>query len=431
MWNKKRPLQLDILEEDDERGDTFRVDSSDGKCNPSNDVNNKFEVQFLGTGAAAPSKQRNCSSIMITVSQGVPPTDSKVIVLLDAGESVSSQLFQACEGDTEKFDEILLNIKVIWISHHHADHSSGLPMLLEHIKLARTRSCNNKNNNKNTQTTTIATTTTSTTTTPPIHYSKYDMVSYMYRSKRTTNSVLCFVPETIQRYIQFVVCIAGIEDIVELKPITTTLARNHSSSPPLSSREIQQATDGVVMSFESVPVQHCAQSYGLVMKLQHNHTTIVYSGDCRPSYSLVKKGKDCDLLIHEATFDDMKLEEALRKRHSTVSEAFQVSTAMNAKQTIFTHFSQRYPLHGNSLRSSHPMVMSQWSGFTLEEGGRGPVSSLPLSLSRPFGRCCFAIDFLKIAFPMSSELLYERTETLSRVLARLDEEKKESARKNS
>lgn len=129
-----------------------------------------------------------------------------------------------------------------------------------------------------------------------------------------------------------------------------------------------------ISTFENVNVVHCNQSYGLAITLQipdsSDHPTVissvsepnmkkckvsdnatdkpltfklVYSGDTRPSPRLVQLGFNASLLIHEATFDDLKQDEALKKRHSTISEALQVARDMNAYRTILTHFSQRYP----------------------------------------------------------------------------------------
>jgi ribonuclease Z len=44
--------------------------------------------------------------------------------------------------------------------------------------------------------------------------------------------------------------------------------------------------------------------------------------DCRPSDELAKIGRNSDLLIHEATFDDS--ESAIIKKHSTITEAIAV-----------------------------------------------------------------------------------------------------------
>ena len=87
---------------------------------------------------------------------------------------------------------------------------------------------------------------------------------------------------------------------------------------------------------------HCQNAYGIVLDLASGQK-IVFSGDCRPSQSLVKAGINCNLLIHEATFDDIRMQDALKKKHSTISEAVGIAKKMNAEHTILTHFSQRYP----------------------------------------------------------------------------------------
>jgi ribonuclease Z len=90
---------------------------------------------------------------------------------------------------------------------------------------------------------------------------------------------------------------------------------------------------------ETARVKHCAYSFGIAVV--NEGCKIVYSGDCRPSEKLIEIGMDADLLIHEATFYDSLIEEALKKQHSTISEAVSVGARMNAKNILLTHFSQR------------------------------------------------------------------------------------------
>ena len=75
---------------------------------------------------------------------------------------------------------------------------------------------------------------------------------------------------------------------------------------------------------------------------------VVYSGDTRPGGPLIDAGKDCDVLIHEATFEDDKEALAKKKRHSTVGQAVAAGRRMGARRTVLTHFSQRYPKHVRS-----------------------------------------------------------------------------------
>ncbi|CAG8487437.1 10121_t:CDS:10 [Ambispora gerdemannii] len=101
-------------------------------------------------------------------------------------------------------------------------------------------------------------------------------------------------------------------------------------------------TDLGLKDITSVEVIHCPSAYGI--SLQHlNGWKLVYSGDTRPCDNLIRVGKNATLLIHEATFENDLIEDALGKRHCTTSEAVKVSERMNAQSTLFTHFSQRYP----------------------------------------------------------------------------------------
>ena len=59
--------------------------------------------------------------------------------------------------------------------------------------------------------------------------------------------------------------------------------------------------------------------------------------------TLVRQARGATILIHEATFEDVCYDDAVAKRHSTISEALDVGKHMGAHRTILTHFSQRYP----------------------------------------------------------------------------------------
>ena len=112
---------------------------------------------------------------------------------------------------------------------------------------------------------------------------------------------------------------------------------------------------------ECVPVEHCPEACALILESNgvgmdsmksdtnrkqcdtNRNFSLCYSGDCRPSKHLSQAAKNVSLFIHEATFGDALESHAVRKRHSTVSEALNVTHKANAYTTILTHFSQRYP----------------------------------------------------------------------------------------
>ncbi|KAI6214122.1 Lactamase-B domain-containing protein [Aphelenchoides besseyi] len=62
-----------------------------------------------------------------------------------------------------------------------------------------------------------------------------------------------------------------------------------------------------------------------------------------PCELLAKVGKDADLLVHEATFEDGQEADARKKKHSTINQALNIGQMMRAKSIILTHFSSRYP----------------------------------------------------------------------------------------
>jgi len=71
-------------------------------------------------------------------------------------------------------------------------------------------------------------------------------------------------------------------------------------------------------------------------------------------------GLNSDVLIHEATFETEMRDDAIAKAHSTSDEALEIGRRMNAKLTVLTHFSQRYPKIQPPQQSSSPST----SGYT-------------------------------------------------------------------
>lgn len=155
--------------------------------------------------------------------------------------------------------------------------------------------------------------------------------------------------------------------------------------------KIHAASRGIIRSLNSIAVYHCKNSFGLVLQLQQidpaGVVSVVYSGDCRPSASLQKAGYNCDLLIHEATFDDSLQSDACGKKHCTTSEAMAVSSKMMAKHTILTHFSQRYP---------HAVQVSNSNN---EESSSSTLSEPKSIQTKTQYQYAVAFDFLQVSFP--------------------------------
>lgn len=76
-----------------------------------------MELQFLGTGAGQPSKQRNVSSVALKMLD-----ELNEIWLFDCGEATQHQILRT--------NIRLRKVTKIFISHNHGDHIFGLPGLL-------------------------------------------------------------------------------------------------------------------------------------------------------------------------------------------------------------------------------------------------------------------------------------------------------------
>ena len=365
---------------------------------PENAALGAVRVTLLGTGCARPSRDRNSLSTMLWMpgaaveghatgivqeTSGPGPslgsTKAGIGILLDCGEGTACQIFQACSGIVELYYKTLCSVRMIWISHHHADHSQGVLHLLEEVQRAR-KSCATINVDGSQTSTTIATV--------------LDVMQPI---------AIIAAPDAL-RYYEYAACAAGLEDLCSLIPIGNTAFAGCGSNSSLG-----HLCQNTLYHMTSVPVQHCKDSYAVVLRLAPSGdatnamntnnvpslVTIAFSGDCRPSDMFVKVGNQCDLLIHEATYGDDMAQTALERRHCTQGEALAVGRRMRAKHVILTHFSQRYPM-GSTRRDKR--------GSSQADSDNGAAT---------LQGCSVGYDLLGFWFPKHIELLPIYTQALA------------------
>jgi ribonuclease Z len=255
---------------------------------------NDAEVVFLGTGAAIPSKYRNVSGILVQMP-------GRGGCILDCGEGTLGQLRR--RYGAAGADALLASLRLIWISHIHADHHVGIISLLAARRRVLGPDC----------------------------------------------EPICVVgPWPLRAFLGL--HSGGVEPLAHrFLDLAVTTAERQAEGVSADAAEavpyamFQAAVQALgLQRLHSVRVIHCAHSYGAVLESAAG-LKIVYSGDTRPCPALVEAAKGATLLIHEATFEDALIDEARAKKHSATHEALATGAAAGAFRTLLTHFSQRYP----------------------------------------------------------------------------------------
>ncbi|KAF7592287.1 hypothetical protein BBP40_000418 [Aspergillus hancockii] len=299
---------------------------------PGSDV----EIIALGTGSSSPSKYRNVSSTLIHAP-------GYGYYLLDCGENTLGQLKRVFEP--EKLREVLQNLRMIWISHLHADHHLGTASVIKAW-------FQENYPNGTSQTSTIETDMCQVLKDKRlVLVSEEMMVGWLEEYASVENYGFGkLIPLSAYPVIQnralrtkFVYrhCRADgtypTHDSENGKPQTTELGFDDNTSPltPL----LREATG--LSDILTTKVSHCRGAMAVSLVFPDGFK-VSFSGDCRPSQSFAAIGHGSTVLIHEATFQDNMGVSAIAKKHSTTSEALEVGRRMEARAILLTHFSQRY-----------------------------------------------------------------------------------------
>eukprot|EP00261_Vitis_vinifera_P036679 XP_019077922.1 PREDICTED: zinc phosphodiesterase ELAC protein 2 isoform X2 [Vitis vinifera] len=318
-----------------------------------------MEIVLLGTGSSQPSKYRNVTSIYINLF-------SKGSLLLDCGEGTLGQLKR--RFSVEGADNAVRGLRCIWISHIHADHHAGLARILtlrrDLLKgvphepllvigprqLKRYLDAYQKLEDLDMQFLDCRHTTEVSLNafecsfeTNKEHSSPEGPVSFEDVNNRNT-------VELMNQNIDSSLFAKGSRMQSYWKRPGSPV--DHSVAFPILKNLKKVLCEAGLEALISFPVVHCPQAFGVVLKASERINSvgkvipgwkIVYSGDTRPCPELIEAARGATVLIHEATFEEGMVDEAIARNHSTTNEAIEVGNSAGAYRIILTHFSQRYP----------------------------------------------------------------------------------------
>ncbi|MCO5572365.1 hypothetical protein L7F22_026118 [Adiantum nelumboides] len=304
----------------------------------------EMELVFLGTGSSQPSKHRNVTGIYIHLFK-------KGGVMLDCGEGTFAQLKR--RYGAKGADDLLLGLKCIWISHLHADHFTGILRILSARKaLLQAQSIYES----------------------ILVIGPKKLKSFLDSYGKIENLGMEFLDCSqttleVQRWADAETAEDGVahkkEGLINWSTRCSSERNGMQHIWKQPGYHIQQGVDIEgrkrlravldrlgLKDLYSVPVIHCPNAFAVVLeaqgkKVNKNATKpgwkLVFSGDTRPCQALVEAAKNATILIHEATFDDDLIAEAVKKNHSITLEAMKVGIDAGVYRIFLTHFSQRYP----------------------------------------------------------------------------------------
>ncbi|KAH0721288.1 hypothetical protein KY290_006210 [Solanum tuberosum] len=319
FWHKPKEDEVELSNRQDSNDVVTEEPSkfSVPKC-LENVQREDLEIVFLGTGSSIPSKYRNVSSIYVNLF-------SKGGLLLDCGEGTLAQLKR--RYGISGADSVVRNLKCIWISHIHADHHAGLARILA---------------------------------------LRHDLLKGVEHEP-----ILVIGPEKVGEFLKEYIKLEDL-DMLFLDCWSTTRSKwdnmeaEDSSLQPCS-KKLKPSTplddltllkrlrkvlgEAGLVRLISFPVVHCDDAFGVILESADRMNRgevvlgwkVVYSGDTRPCSEVINASLGATILIHEATFEDGLVEEAIARNHSTIKEALEVGDSAGAYRVILTHFSQRYP----------------------------------------------------------------------------------------
>lgn len=274
-----------------------------------------MELIFLGTGSGVPSKDRNVSSLALTLLQ-----EQNSIWLFDCGESTQHQILRTTIKPSK--------INKIFITHMHGDHIYGLPGLLS------SRSFQGGDD--------LLTV-----------YGPHGIKEYIETSLKVSGTHLTYpisIIELTEGIVfedeQFIVSSKKLDHgiisygfRIEEKDKPGNLLADKLKEFGIQPGPIyQQIKENDVVKTEDGQIIHRPQFLGPDKKGR----VVTVLGDTRSTHQFKTFVEQSDVLVHEATFDESRAELAYKYFHTTTKQAASLAQESHVKKLVLTHISSRY-----------------------------------------------------------------------------------------
>lgn len=270
---------------------------------------------FLGTGAGVPAKARNVSSIALQLLE-----ERRATWLFDCGEATQHQILRTSVKPSK--------IEKIFITHLHGDHIFGLPGLL-----------GSRSFQGGTAELTV--------------YGPKGIKQYIMTSLQVSGTHLKYDLHIVE--IEEGIVFEDDSFTVEALKLEHGIASygyrivERDRPGELQVKALQQLgvkpgpifkkiKDGERVELDDGTIIDGRDFVGEPKKGQ----VIAILGDTRTCENSVKLARECDYLIHEATFAADSGEMAYEFNHSTTAQAAEIAVKAKAKHLILTHISSRY-----------------------------------------------------------------------------------------
>lgn len=274
-----------------------------------------MELEFLGTGAGMPSKQRNTSSLLLNLS-----AEKEGYWMFDCGEATQHQMLHTSIKPRK--------VNRIFITHLHGDHIFGLPGFLGSRSFLGGQ-----------DELTI--------------YGPTGLKEWILSTLRLTKTHLTY-PLTIveisegvvfendrfkvwTKELQHVIPCFGYR--IEQKPLPGKLLIDKAFEAGVPKGPLlKKLKDGEDVTLEDGTIVYSSKMIGD----SQQGFTVTILGDTRICQSAVDLANHADILVHEATFDMETGELAKDYGHSTIGDAAMTAKKANVKALIANHISARF-----------------------------------------------------------------------------------------